>query len=105
MTDPTPANTTCANDACDHPTPWDMEAVVFNDTWYCSPDCARTALDSPDESPQKIRLHDPQFVIPRDAMPPEVASDDVYIERRVLGLKDARRAVDEIEEMFPSEFH
>lgn len=59
----------CNRDGCDHPTPWDMIAVIVNG-WppFCSPQCAREAVAESDIEPAVITIHDPQYRIDRDAI-------------------------------------
>lgn len=97
----------CARLDCSEPTPVDMPAVAIDGDTYCSPDCARTALNAvrghPDEIPAEIALLDPQNHVDKSPLP-DVSTDQMVIERRVVGLPDAFRAVDEIEEMYPGKF-
>lgn len=96
---------TCANPDCDEPTPWDMASVRLDDAEFCSPECARAHLDrtGAESVPQRVTLHDPQFAVDRSDLS-GVAEDAIDIGRPIEHGADARRALDEIEEMFPGEF-
>lgn len=96
-------NATCASEDCSEPTPWDMACIVFDGRAFCSPACAREALDRLERVPETITLHDPQYAVDRDELP-GVAPEDVDITRGVTGLEDARQAIEECATMHPYEF-
>lgn len=97
----------CARPGCEEPTPWDMSAVIITAEWYCSPECARAALDDlvgqPAKEPTRVALHDPQFHVDRSALP-GVSPHATEIWRSVVGLPDAFKAVDELSELHPGAF-
>lgn len=95
---------TCDNSGCDEVTSWDMALIMFDGKWFCSPDCAREHLEEMDTAPQSITLHDPQFAVSRDELPPAVGKEDVDIQRPVTGMEDAFTAIQEIESMYPAKF-
>jgi len=94
----------CDRDGCNEPTPWDMASIQFADHEFCSPNCAREAFESLTVRSGTVTLHDPQFAVDRDTLPPAVEGDDVNIERRVYGNEEAKEAIDEIEMLYPREF-
>lgn len=57
---------TCAIASCDNATPWDMASIILDDTWYCTPRCARTAITECGVHPDTVTVHDPQYSIKRD---------------------------------------
>lgn len=91
----TKANDTCG--VCGEMTPWYMPAVIVDDTWLCSPACARELVREMDARPETVALHDPQFAT-------DIAEDAVDISRPTSSTEDAQTAIDEIAEMFPGDF-
>lgn len=97
----------CARLDCDELTPFDMAAIAVDGDVYCSPKCVRVALESvrghPYDIPSEITLLDPQNHVDKSPLP-GVDETEMVLTRRVKGLPDAERAVDEIEQMYPGEF-
>jgi hypothetical protein len=98
-----PDTDTCSRPDCGEPTPWDMLAVVVDGTWFCSPPCAATHVDTLEAPPETVRLHDPQHHVDRDAFP-DVDSDAVAIRRRVHGMDDAVAAIGAVSGMIHAPF-
>ena len=91
----------CSNPDCDQPLPWDMAAVGLTpETICCSPDCARKALDTLDESPSTVTLHDPQGHGDRPAGIDEDTVDVIWTVQDGDVLEGIRR----VEELYAGEF-
>lgn len=83
----------CHRDACDHPTPWDMDAVVLNKKYvYCSPECASVTLDTTIDV-DTLTAHDPQYHYRR---PPGVHEETVDVIRNVRRDESVREALDDV---------
>lgn len=95
---------TCDATGCDEPTPWDMVAIVFAGDWFCSPDCARAALNEMTAAPDSITLHDPQFAVAREEVSAASDETDVDLQWPVVDETDALSVLDDIESMYPSDF-
>lgn len=95
---------TCENTDCDEPTPWDMVSIIFDQRAFCSPDCARQALESVETAPESITLHDPQFQVSRADLPAGVGEGDVDISRPVTSVDDGVAGLEAAEEMYPGTF-
>jgi len=86
----------CHRDECDHPTPWDMSAIVVNrEDVYCSPTCARAVFDD-DTEVDTLALHDPQGHVEWPH-----AEDDTLVGCVVQPNGYARQQLDEFAAMFP----
>lgn len=95
---------TCDNTGCEELTPWDMPAIIINDAWFCSPNCAREHLEGIDAAPQSITFHDPQYAASRDELPSSVQEEDVDIRWPVSKMEDALESIQEIESAYPDKF-
>lgn len=101
-----PRNETCAGAECSEPTPGDMPCIIFdreNDRAFCSPECARDALDDREDAPEMVELHDPQYAVDRGDLH-GVSEDSAVIAREVAGVGDAIVAIGECADMYPGEF-
>jgi len=97
-----PFGETCDRDDCDHPTPWDMSAITFDDeTGYCSPECALAVLG--DDAPERVTLHDPQLRVDRGelGLREEIIGFIRTPEGEAAAAEDAIR---EFKQMFPVPF-
>lgn len=93
----------CVRTDCAEPCPWDMAAVVFDgETVCCSPTCARAVLDELTETPTIVTLHDPQGAADRTKV--GLGADVVDIWRETEDSDDVRRAIDELEDLYPGAF-
>lgn len=87
-----------ACDRClDEPCPWDMPAIRIPDRaggtcWYCSPECARDAIDDVGEQPTHIIVHDPQGHVDHEAF--DADEDTVDIVLAVDNMDHAHRLLD-----------
>jgi len=100
MTELIPDDGTCSAPDCGEPTPWDMAAIVLDDEYYCSPQCAGASLERMDSPPQRVTLHDPQYRIDR-ANFVHVSEDSVNITREVPSMAAAREAIAQMTDVFP----
>jgi hypothetical protein len=98
-----PDSDTCSCAGCESSTPWDMQAVVLDGTWCCSPACALDHLDTLETPPETVTLHDPQYRVDRDGLP-GVSSKAVHIRCDVVGMAEAIEAVRDAGELFPGQF-
>jgi len=98
--------TTCDCAGCDEPTPWDLPSVRLDEHEYCSAECAREAYAAmpAGDHPVTITLHDPQYAVDRDELPPAVGDTDVNIECECWSADEAAAAFDDMLAMFPHEF-
>ena len=92
----------CSNPDCDQPMPWDMAAVGLTpETVCCSPDCARKALHTLDESPETATLHDPQGAVDRESIGVDEDAIDIVWS---VGDGDIDAAIRQVESLYPGEF-
>ena len=95
---------TCDKAGCDGMTPEDMVAICFNsEEFYCTPECARSALEDGHDVPKTVELVDPQYAVDRAAFP-GVPDSAVSIQTEVTDQADAIKVVDRFEHEHPHEF-
>lgn len=68
---------TCNADDCDEPAPWDMKAVLCEDSVYCSPDCANGNI--PIDA--VVYCHDPQFHVDRGGFGANKETVNIFVGR------------------------
>lgn len=93
----------CAREGCDEPCPWDMPAIILGELLCCSPDCARTVLETVSRRPADVTLHDPQYRVDRDDLA-GVNEDAVDIGRTVHTEGEAEEAIDALAQLHSSPF-
>jgi len=95
---------TCDKTGCNEMTPDDMIAICFDRSdFYCSPECARSALDDERDIPETIELVDPQYRVDRAAFP-GVPDGAISILTEIKNQAGAIEVIDTFERQCPHEF-
>ena len=92
-------NGTCDSGECGEPTPWDKDAIIIGDKWFCSPECARGYIVDTDSPVDSIILHDPQYHVDRKEVSTEAGEPEVDIEWSVSDTASALVILDEIAQL------
>jgi hypothetical protein len=90
------------HEECERAIALDFPAIILNDRWFCSPDCATDAVEDIDEI-STVQIFDPQLFIDRAELS-AVSEDETFLCVNVRGENDVKECIDDAKAMMPGDF-